>query len=84
MLAIGRRVLSHVDWALMGVTLLLLSCGLVVLYSAGYDPDSAVNLFGVATVDFPSAACLKQLVYVAAGMVVFFVGMSKPTQLLFN
>ncbi len=84
MLALGRRALSHLDLALMGGTLLLLSCGLVVLYSAGYDPDSAVNLFGVATVDFPSAACLKQLVYAAAGIVVLLIGMSIPTQFFFH
>lgn len=84
MLALGRRALSHVDWALMGVTGLLLSCGLVVLYSAGHDPDSSVNLFGLATVDFPSAACLKQLVYIVAGIAVAVVGMSIPTQFFFH
>ena len=84
MLALGRRALSHVDWALMGVTTLLLSCGLVVLYSAGHDPDSSVNLFGFATVDFPSAACLKQLVYIVAGLAAVLVGMSIPTQFFFH
>ena len=84
MFALGRRALSHFDWALMGVTGLLLMCGLVVLYSAGYDTDSPVNLFGVTSVNFPSAACLKQAVYVVAGFAVLLVGMSIPTQFFFH
>lgn len=84
MLGAGRRVLSQVDWALFGATVALLACGLTVLYSAGYDPESQTNLFGLAKLDFPSAACLKQAVYVAVGLVVMLVGMSIPTQFFFH
>ena len=49
MIAFDRRLLSHFDWTLFYLVLLISLCGLVVLYSAGYHPDSEVNLFGVAS-----------------------------------
>ena len=79
----SRSFLSYIDWSLMLVTALLVSCGLLVLYSAGFDPESTVDLFGFTAVNFSSAACLKQVVYVAAGLVVMLIGMSIPTQLFF-
>ncbi len=81
MLRIDRRLFAHFDWMLLLFSLFIASCGLVVLYSAGYDEDATVDLFGLMSVSFASAACLKQSVYLALGMVVMVIGMSIPTHL---
>jgi rod shape determining protein RodA len=80
MLNIDRRLLTHFDWGLFALTLIIPLCGLVVLYSAGFDADATVDLFGVFSVEFASAACLKQGVYLVAGVVIMVIGMSVPTQ----
>lgn len=82
MLKIDRRLLTHFDWLLFGFTLLIPLLGLVVLYSAGYDPESTVNLLGWFELNFRSAACFKQATYLFVGLVVMCIGMSIPTQLL--
>jgi rod shape determining protein RodA len=80
MLKIDRRLLTNFDWGLFALALVIPLCGLVVLYSAGYDSDSTVDLFGLFSVEFASAACLKQAVYLLAGILIMVVGMSIPTQ----
>jgi rod shape determining protein RodA len=80
--SVDRRLLAHFDWALALFTLLIPLCGLVVLYSAGYDADNSVDLFGLMQVSFPSTACLKQLSYLLAGLVVMTIGLSIPTRTL--
>lgn len=80
MLTIDRRLLENFDWALFALTLVIPLCGLVVLYSAGYDADASVDLFGFLSVEFGSAACLKQAVFLLAGLVMMVLGMSIPTQ----
>ncbi len=84
MLSFSSRIGSQVDWALFGATGLLLCCGLVVLYSAGYDPESSASLFGLASVEFSSPACLRQAVHIGAGLLVMLIGMSIPTQIFFH
>lgn len=81
MLRIDRRLLLHFDWALFAFTVFIPLCGLVVLYSAGYDEDAVVDLFGFISVPFASAACLKQAVYFALGLIVMVIGMSIPTHI---
>jgi rod shape determining protein RodA len=80
-LKIDRRLLSHFDWALFAFTVFIPLCGLIVLYSAGYDEDSTVDLFGLMQVNFGSAACLKQAVYLVLGLIAMGIGMSIPTHL---
>ncbi len=81
MLRIDRRLFLHFDWALFAFTVFIPLCGLVVLYSAGYDEDAVVDLFGFISVPFASAACLKQAVYFALGLLVMVIGMSIPTHI---
>jgi rod shape determining protein RodA len=78
---IDRRLLSHFDVALFALTLVIPLCGIFVLYSAGYDEESSVDLFGLMQVEFGSAACLKQAVYFVLGLIVMAIGMSIPTHL---
>ena len=81
---IERRSLAHFDWALAIFSLVIPLLGLIVLFSAGYDADSPVDLFGFVTVNFPSAACLKQATYLFVGIVVMLLGVCIPTQALYR
>jgi rod shape determining protein RodA len=65
---------------LFGFTLLVPLLGLVVLYSAGYDPDSTINVLGWFELNFRSVACFKQSIYLLAGLLVMAIGMSIPSQ----
>jgi rod shape determining protein RodA len=80
MLTIDRRLLSHFDWILLSLTLAIPLVGLVVLYSAGYDPDFAVDFLGWLNMEFHSPACFKQGVYLLAGLLVMMIGMMVSTQ----
>jgi rod shape determining protein RodA len=80
MLRVDRRLLSHIDWMLLACTLLIVGVGLLVLYSAGFDPDAAASPLGWLNLEFKSAACLKQALYLMVGLIVMLVGMLIPTQ----
>jgi rod shape determining protein RodA len=82
MARVGKHLFQHFDWGLFALTFVIPMCGLLVLYSAGYDPDGEVRLFGLVSVKFASAACLKQAVFFTAGLIVMLVGMAIPTQFL--
>ena len=82
--SLDRRFLSHFDWSLAAFTVIIPVFGLIVLFSAGYDAEGAVDLFGLFTVNFPSAACLKQGTYLLVGLVVMLVGMCIPTQTFYR
>jgi rod shape determining protein RodA len=79
MMKVDRRLALHFDWALFFFTLIIPCVGLLVLYSAGYDPDSTVSFLGWLTMEFHSAACAKQALYLIGGLVVMAVGMLIPT-----
>lgn len=79
MFRIDRRVISHIDWALLGLTLLIPLFGLTVLYSAGFDPDNQIDAFSWLPLSVPSTACVKQAVFCGVGLLVMIVGMSIPT-----
>ena len=81
MLKIDRRLLNHFDWLFLALTLTIPLVGLVVLYSAGYDPDSSVEAFKWLDINFRSVACFKQAGYLLVGLCVMGVGMSIPTQI---
>ncbi len=84
MLTIDRRLLTHFDWMLFSLTVCIPLVGLIVLYSAGYDPEFAVDFLGWLNVEFRSPACFKQGVYLLTGLVLMVVGMAIPTQTLYR
>jgi rod shape determining protein RodA len=67
------------DWSLFLFTLVIPLIGLLVLYSAGYDPDSSFELLGWFKLDIHSAAFAKQALYLLAGLLAMVIGMSIPT-----
>jgi rod shape determining protein RodA len=80
MLKVDRRLLIHFDWMLLAFTVLIPCVGLLVLYSAGYDPETSVSLFGWLNLELHSAAFVKQAGYLVVGLLVMVVGMAIPTQ----
>ena len=84
MTSLDKRVFAHFDWGLAFFTLLVPLFGLVVLFSAGYDAEGTVNLFGLVNVNFPSAACLKQGVYLMVGLIVMCIGIAIPTHTFYR
>ena len=84
MTSLDRRLLSNFDWSLAAFTLVIPLFGLMVLFSAGYDAEGSVDLFGLLTVNFPSAACLKQATYLLVGLLVMSIGMCIPTQTFYR
>lgn len=79
MIKVDRRLAVNFDWILFFFTLSIPCIGLLVLYSAGYDPDVNVSILGWLNLEFHSLACAKQSLYLAAGLVVMLVGMAIPT-----
>lgn len=79
MLRIDRRVVAHIDWTLLGLTLLIPAFGLTVLYSAGFDPDNTTRAFSWLPAGVPSMACMKQAVFCGVGLIVMLLGMSVST-----
>jgi rod shape determining protein RodA len=79
MMRVDRRLAVHFDWALFFFSLLIPCVGLLVLYSAGYSPDAPVNLLDALNVQFHSAACVKQALYLIGGLLVMGIGMVIPT-----
>ena len=70
---IDRRVISQFDYLLFGLALLIPVCGLVVLFSAGYDPDHQVQIVSWLS-PIPSEAFARQSVFLLMGMFTLLLG----------
>jgi rod shape determining protein RodA len=81
---IDRRIIRYFDWQLFGVAAVIALFGLVVLYSAGYDPDASVGALSWLPFSIQSMACAKQVLFLAVGLVVMIIGMSLPLQRLYQ
>ena len=82
MLKIDRRLLTNFDWALFAFSLIIPLLSLVVLYSAGYDPDHPTNIFSWIPIEVMSVAFAKQSGFILMGLVAMILGLSIPTHLL--
>jgi rod shape determining protein RodA len=80
---IDRRNIAHFDWGLL-VSIILIPCvGLTVLYSAGFDPDSAGVYLSWLGITIHSAAFVRQLAYIGVGLLVMCAALSFPSS-IFN
>jgi len=75
MLLIDRRIFKYFNYHLLGVAALIAICGLMVLYSAGYNPDSPGVPLGAFSINVKSAAFAKQFAFFGAGLVAMLFGM---------
>lgn len=79
---IDRRTLSHFDWGLLSAIYFVCVAGLIVLYSAGYEPDRTylqTSWFGDG---IHSLAFLKQALFWAVGTLVLICGVCIPVNTL--
>lgn len=65
---INKRLIGQIDWQLLILMLLLCTVGVCLVYSAGFDPKTGQSLKST-----------KDLQYMGAGLVSFFVCMSITT-----
>jgi rod shape determining protein RodA len=78
---IDRRMLKQFDFPLLGLALIIPLLGLVVLFSAGYDPDRLVTLVWFIP-PVPSEAFARQTVFLLVGLGAMLVGMATSTTFL--
>ena len=64
-----RKLISQFDWGLFLLTLMVPLTGLVVLYSAGYDPDLEVQPVNWLPIVIKSQVFLKQFIFLGAVLV---------------
>jgi rod shape determining protein RodA len=67
------RTQKKVDWILVAATVLIPLLGLVVLYSAGFDPNSSGKTFEWWPYAVKSPAFMKQLIFIIVGFVIMTV-----------
>ncbi len=73
---IDRQIFREFDWILFGLAFFIPLCGLIVLYSAGYEPEGAdVKLFSM-TFNVTSPAMSRQIAFLGLGFLAMLVGMS--------
>lgn len=81
---IDRRFFANFDWALFVLIFLIPCFGLVVLYSAGYDPDRTYLKISWLGDGVHSLAFLKQAIFLGTGLLVILIGMSIPTSFFYR
>ncbi len=72
---IDRRILAHFDWGLFLVALSIPLFGLLVLYSAGYDPEKISFTFDYLRIVVQSHAFVKQSMFLGLGLIMMLIGM---------
>ena len=82
---IDRRFFANFDWALFVLIFLVPCFGLVVLYSAGFDPDRTyLKLSWLGGDGIHSLAFLKQSVFLGVGLLVLIVAITIPTSFFYR
>lgn len=79
---LDRRLVGHFDWGLLGSFLAIPLVGLVVLYSAGYDPEASWVLADWLPLELRSSTFVRQFLFFGIGLVAMLVALSVPTQTL--
>jgi rod shape determining protein RodA len=75
MLLVDRRIFKYFNYHLLGIVALILICGLIILYSAGYNPDAPGVPLGPFSINVKSAAFAKQFAFFGVGLGAMLVGM---------
>jgi len=78
---IDRRLLRHFDWGLLLAALAVPAFGLIVLFSAGFNPDASTE-GGILSLVDQSRPFTRQLLFFCVGLVVMVVAAGIPTQTL--
>lgn len=81
---IDRRHIGHFDYLLLILMLAVPALGLVLLYSAGYDPDGKIIEFSWFPIRIESLAFAKQFCFVFLGLFIAAIAVAIPTQFYFK
>lgn len=79
---IDRRLVANFDFILLGLILAIPALGLLVLYSAGYDPELTKFTFSLLPESIKSAPFVKQSIYLLLGLLVIFASLFIPPSFL--
>lgn len=79
---IDRRMIAHFDWSLLWSAMLIPCLGLIVLSSAGFDPDSNVKFISWLPEYLNIPVMIKQVVFLAFGIAVMLLSACLPTNWL--
>ncbi|MDZ4786263.1 MAG: rod shape-determining protein RodA [bacterium] len=81
---IDRRIFNHFNYKLLLATLFICAAGLVVLYSAGFDPNSTSRNLGIFGYAPKSVPFTKQAMFMGVGLIFMLVGMVVNSQSLYR
>ena len=81
---IDRRIFNHFNYHLLLVTFAICATGLIVLFSAGYNPNSAGVPLGPWSYPVKSIPFAKQLAFMGVGVLVMLLGMAINNQTLYR
>lgn len=70
---IDRRLIANFDWPLLILAASIPLVGLIVLFSAAYDPDATQPIFGFIPLFVQSPAFIKQILFLIVGVCIAFV-----------
>lgn len=73
---IDRQLARNFDWPLLAAILIVLGLGLVVLYSAGFDPHATARPLGGLFGEVSSPPFVRQAISILIGFVALLVGFS--------
>lgn len=82
MTRLDRKLIPYIDWPLISVVFLIPLFGLIVLYSAGYDPDLTEPYIRWLPIAVHSHAFAKQIVFILSGILVLIIAAFIPPQYL--
>lgn len=74
--------LRHADWLFILLLAIIPVCGLIVLYSAGFDPDGGTLNMRMFQLSVSSVAFARQLLFLTVGVVVMVGAALIPTEVL--
>lgn len=81
---IDRRLVAQFDWLLFALTLAIPLVGLVVLYSAGFEPEGRPFQLPFITIEVMSPATYKQIVNIGVGLLALLFGLILPPRMLYR
>lgn len=79
---IDRRLIKHFDWGLLTSMFLVPLFGLIVLYSAGYDPEVKRKFLTWLPISLNVTVVIKQIVFLGMGFAALLLSASLPPNAL--
>ena len=82
MFRVDRREVRHFDWLLFAAFIAIPLSSIVVLFSAGYDPETRASVLPWLSEYVASPPLVKQVAFFAAGLIAMGIGIALPHSVL--